>query len=330
MHRAIELARHGAGNTSPNPMVGAVITDTDGNIIGEGYHRCYGKPHAEVNAIASVSDKSRLKHSSIYVTLEPCSHYGKTPPCAKLIIDSGIREVIVGASDPFGKVNGRGIAMMRDAGIHVTTGILEKECMDLNAAFFTAHTFHRPFVTLKWAQSADGFMDIYRMPGEPQARISTPLTMRLMHRLRSMNDAILVGSGTIIADNPSLTTRLWPGRSPRPVIMDRRKRIGEKYGIMTGNPTVIHDDVPLGTTLRRLYDSGITSLLVEGGAGILRSFIDAGMWDMARIEVSQTRFLSLGRVKAPEMAGDPAVVRKLDGNMIKIYSQNRFIDVKNL
>ena len=185
MRRALELARHGLGNTSPNPMVGAVIVDNSGRIIGEGYHRRCGEGHAEVNAIASVADADRgaLRDATMYVTLEPCSHYGKTPPCAKLIIDTGIPRVVVGAGDPFKEVAGRGIRMMREAGIEVAEGIMAAESRALNRRFMTAHEQQRPFVTLKWARSADGFMDSDRADGQP-AKFSTPLTAMLVHRLR--------------------------------------------------------------------------------------------------------------------------------------------------
>ncbi|MDE6556831.1 MAG: bifunctional diaminohydroxyphosphoribosylaminopyrimidine deaminase/5-amino-6-(5-phosphoribosylamino)uracil reductase RibD, partial [Duncaniella sp.] len=185
MQRALELAKNGALDASPNPMVGAVIVDAGGKIIGEGWHRRCGEGHAEVNAIASVADESLLKDSTIYVTLEPCSHYGKTPPCADLIISKGIPRVVVGCLDPFPEVSGRGIARLREAGIEVVTGVLEEECRKLNEKFITAHTLQRPFITLKWAESADGYLD---------ARISTPFTRMLAHKLRATSDAILVGS----------------------------------------------------------------------------------------------------------------------------------------
>lgn len=206
MQRALQLGRQGGGHASPNPMVGAVVVH-DGVIIGEGFHRCCGQGHAEVNAIASVHDKSLLASSTIYVTLEPCSHYGKTPPCAKLLIDNQVPRVVVGTLDPFEKVSGRGVAMLREAGVEVVVGVLEEECLQLNKRFFIAHTTGKPWVLLKWAQSADGYMA--RHDGAVQ--FSTPLTQSLMHRERSMVDAIVVGAGTVAADNPSLTTRCWSG-----------------------------------------------------------------------------------------------------------------------
>lgn len=330
MRRALDLAAHGKGSVSPNPMVGAVIVDTGGRIIGEGYHRRYGGPHAEVNAVASVKDPGSLHDSTMYVTLEPCSHYGKTPPCAKLIIDSGIPRVVVGAVDPFEKVSGRGIAMLRDAGIEVATGVLSDECSRLNARFITAHTLRRPFVTLKWAQSADGYMDVIRDRGESPAAISTRLTRTLVHRLRSLHDAILVGAGTVIADDPLLDTRLWGGNAPRPVILDRRRLVDGDFRINSRDPIVITDEMPLADMLHRLYDGGITSLLVEGGASVLRSFIDDGIWDIARVETSPTLFGAKGKAVAPKLQVAETSTFDIDDNKIHIYVNNPLFDVKNL
>ena len=198
MQRALELARHGELDASPNPMVGAVIVAPDGSIIGEGWHRRHGEGHAEVNAIASVADQTMLRDATMYVTLEPCSHYGKTPPCASLIIEKGIPRVVVGCLDPYEKVAGRGVNMLREAGVEVETGCMEAECVALNRKFMTAHRLRRPYVTLKWAESADGYID---------GHISTPVTSMLVHKLRATHDAILVGSGTVLADSPRLDTR---------------------------------------------------------------------------------------------------------------------------
>ena len=221
MRRALELARHGELDASPNPMVGAVIVAPDGRIIGEGWHRRHGEGHAEVNAVASVADPSMLRDATMYVTLEPCSHYGKTPPCASLIIEKGIPRVVVGCLDPFEKVSGRGVNMLREAGVEVVTGCMEAECVALNRKFMTAHRLRRPYITLKWAESADGYID---------GHISTPVTSMLVHKLRATHDAILVGSGTVLADRPRLDTRYFVGRSPLRVILDRRGRTGEESG----------------------------------------------------------------------------------------------------
>ncbi|MDO4319103.1 MAG: bifunctional diaminohydroxyphosphoribosylaminopyrimidine deaminase/5-amino-6-(5-phosphoribosylamino)uracil reductase RibD [Bacteroidales bacterium] len=329
MRRALELAARGRGNTSPNPMVGAVIVSPDGRIIGEGYHRRCGEAHAEVNAIASVGDRMLLHDCTMYVTLEPCSHYGKTPPCAQLIIDTGIPRVVIAAADPFREVAGRGVAMLRAAGVEVVEGVMSEQSRSLNARFMTAHELQRPFITLKWARSADGFTDSDRPDGQP-ARLSTPITSMLVHRLRACNDAILVGSGTILADSPRLDCRLWPGRSPRPVILDRRGRINPDALKMPVTPLIINDCVPLGEIMHTLYLQNLTSILVEGGPTLLQSFIDAGLWDLARVETSPVSLGRHGRSPSPRLAATPALSREIDGNRLDFYTKNPLICVKNL
>ncbi len=318
MRRALELAAHGMGNTSPNPMVGAVIVDSAGRIIGEGYHRRCGEGHAEVNAVASVADKTALRDCTMYVTLEPCSHYGKTPPCARLIIDSGIPRVVVGAADPFREVAGRGIHMLREAGVEVTEGVLAAESRELNRRFMTAHECRRPFVTLKWAQSADGFMDSDRPCGKPE-QFSTLVNTMIVHRLRSLHDAILVGSGTAFADNPRLDCRLWPGRSPQPVVLDRRGRLDDDLLCMQ-KPIVLRD-ATVAEALSTLYGKGITSVLVEGGAELLRAFIDANLWDEARVEICPRKLYEHGRAVAPVIMGNPYDMEDIQGN--KVYHYRR-------
>lgn len=269
MERALQIARLGEGLVSPNPMVGAVIVSAGGIIIGEGYHHQYGGPHAEVCAINSVKETDRhlLSDSTIYVTLEPCSHYGKTPPCAKLIIDTGIPRVVVGSADPFPEVSGRGIRMIREAGVEVTEGVMRKECDELNVRFLTAHRLGRPWIQLKWAQSADGFMAGIK-DGKPYpVKFSTPVSSVWMHRRRSMVDAIMVGKNTLDIDKPRLDCRNWPGRPPRRV-----------------EPR--HD---LEKQMKELYKDGVTSLMVEGGPTLLQSFIDLGLYDDIRIETSQKK-----------------------------------------
>ena len=312
MRRALELAGHGMGFASPNPMVGAVIVAPDGRIIGEGWHRRCGEGHAEVNAVASVSeaDRARLKESTMYVTLEPCSHYGKTPPCASLIIEKGIPRVVIGCLDPFEKVAGRGVRMLKDAGVEVVTGCLEKECLELNEKFVASHRRKRPFVTLKWAESADGYID---------GKISTPLTSMLTHRLRATHDAILVGSGTVLADNPRLDTRLYAGHSPLRVILDRRGRVMDA---VDGTTIIYREFSSLNDVLEDLYKRGITSVLVEGGAELHRSFIDSGLWDAMRIERGCKNIN--GKVKAPCLSSDCEV------DSVDIVDMNRIINIKNV
>jgi diaminohydroxyphosphoribosylaminopyrimidine deaminase/5-amino-6-(5-phosphoribosylamino)uracil reductase len=323
MRRAIELARHGEPNTSPNPMVGAVIVADDGRIIGEGYHRRVGEGHAEVNAMNSVKDRDRhlLSDATVYVTLEPCSHQGRTPPCAKLLIDRGVKRVVVGSLDPFIKVSGRGVAMLREAGIEVIAPFMEEECRAVNPVFLTAHTLHRPFVTLKWAESADGFIDIKRSPDQPAARFSTPLGQRLVHRQRALHDAILVGSSTVLADNPSLTNRLWVGRSPLKVVLDRRRRVTSDYSCVKDNCLIISENTEPAAILSKLYERGVTSLLVEGGAQVLQSFLDDGLWDVIRREVSADALNDSGSVRAPKIPDTlrPVQTISLAPNRLLIY-----------
>ncbi len=315
MERALQLARAGLGHASPNPMVGAVIVAPDGRIIGEGYHRKCGEGHAEVNAVASVNEADRglIPESTAYVTLEPCAHYGKTPPCAKLLIDSGFRKVIVGAVDPFGKVDGKGLAMMREAGIDVRTGLMADESRSLNARFFTAHTHRRPFITLKWAQSADGFLDHVRRSGEGAMRFSDGTGSVLVHRLRANHDGIVVGSGTAIADSPRLNVRAWHGDDPRRIVLDRRGRLGSPTG-------------ELPEVLSQLYADGITSVMVEGGPTLLRSFIEAGLWDLARVEVSPVTLGPQGTAPAPTLPSAPIESRNIGNNTLYYYSNNPLVN----
>ncbi len=313
MARALQLAANGRGYTSPNPMVGAVVTDAAGNIIGEGWHRRYGGPHAEVNAIASVAPDKRslLPEATVYVTLEPCSHYGKTPPCAKLLTDTGVRRVVVGCGDPNPKVSGRGVAMLRSAGIEVRTGVLEADCERLNRRFITAHRRGYPWVTLKWAQSSDGYLD---------GRFSTPLTSQTVHWRRAQADAIIVGAGTVLADRPRLDVRLLAGRSPRPVVLDRHNLLAESDIPLMHRQDTLHvaDGRSVEELLRGLYrDFGYISVLVEGGAGVLNSFIESGLWDEAFVEESPSAIR--GKVKAPDPGQLPDQALKRDNNTIYTF-----------
>lgn len=327
MRRALQLASMGGGDAAPNPRVGAVIV-ADGRIVGEGWHRRCGQPHAEVNAIRSVADLSVLTRSTIYVTLEPCAHYGRTPPCAALLVKSGIPRVVIGTQDPFAKVNGLGIKMLRDAGAEVTVGVLEKECRALNDKFMTAHSLKRPYVTLKWAQTADGFAGATGSDGKPSPiQISNPLSSAGVHHLRSMHDAIMTGSGTVLADNPRLDTRLWCGPSPRIVVADRRGRIPADANVMRRDDTIIltekTDDI--AAMLHSLYaDHGITSLLVEGGPTLLQSFIDSGIYDHIRREISPIRIGNGIAAPRLDIGSYEREVITIRGNIIESFN------VKNL
>ncbi|MDE6295726.1 MAG: bifunctional diaminohydroxyphosphoribosylaminopyrimidine deaminase/5-amino-6-(5-phosphoribosylamino)uracil reductase RibD [Muribaculaceae bacterium] len=322
MRRALQLAKCGEGRVSPNPMVGAVITAREG-IIGEGYHRHWGGPHAEVNAVNSVSEHDRylLREATMYVTLEPCSHYGKTPPCSELIIRMGIPRVVVATLDPFEKVSGRGVAMLREAGIDVSTGLLGEESRALNRRFITAHTLKRPYITLKWAQTADGYTA--GTPGGGRLIISNHLSTVWMHAERSRNDAIFVGTTTVATDNPRLDCRRAPGRLPVAASFASAIRY-EKAHIMDGRRVVLREkDEPLPDFLHRLYDiEGITSIMVEGGARTLQEYINLDLYDEVRIETAD--FKTGKGIASPDI--DLARLNEIsnfdcNGNKIRIYQQ---------
>ncbi|MBO4851527.1 MAG: bifunctional diaminohydroxyphosphoribosylaminopyrimidine deaminase/5-amino-6-(5-phosphoribosylamino)uracil reductase RibD [Prevotella sp.] len=296
MRRCLQLASNGLLTTRPNPMVGAVIV-ADGRIIGEGYHVRCGETHAEVNAFAAVTptDEALLPQATIYVSLEPCAHQGRTPPCADLIVRKGVRRVVVGCTDPFAKVQGRGIAILREAGIEVTVGVLEEECRWLNRRFFTFHQLHRPYIILKWAKTADGFLDDH---GKATA-ISTSYTRMLVHRLRAECDAILVGRVTREREHPRLDVRHWAG--PSPVSM-----------------TLSHDH-GMEAVMNECVERGLLTLLVEGGRLTLKSFIEADLWDEVRVETG-TVVVGDG-TEAPSIP-ENATLRSRewqDGNLVEWY-----------
>jgi len=294
MYRCIQLARNGRQNAKPNPMVGAVIVSADGRIIGEGYHVRCGEGHAEVNAFASVrpEDETLLPGATMYVSLEPCSHYGKTPPCADLIIKKGVRRVVVGCIDEFAEVQGRGIRKLREAGISVEVGVMEKECKYLNRRFFTFHREKRPYIILKWAQTANGFIDDHFKP----VQISNDFTKMLSHKLRAEEDAILVGRVTNERDHPQLTVRDWKGQNPKRLVIDRSH--------------------PLN--LDSLHAHNIQSLIVEGGAKTLNSFLKKGLWDEVRVETNLSMTVTDG-TRAPQIPADSIVI----GN--NVYGNNQII-----
>ena len=298
MRRCIQLAKNGQQNAKPNPMVGAVIVSRDGRIIGEGYHVRCGEGHAEVNAFASVSadDEQLLPEATIYVSLEPCSHYGKTPPCADLIIKKGVKRVVVGCIDPFAEVQGRGIQKLRDAGITVEVGVLEAECQALNRRFFTFHREQRPYIILKWAQTANGFIDDHFKP----TQISSPFTKMLSHKLRAEEDAILVGRVTEERDRPQLNVREWAGQDPKRLVIDHAH--------------------PLNMEI--LYAHHIQSLIVEGGAETLRSFLVQNLWDEIRVETNTKMTVGDG-TRAPQIPKNAVVVSSADydGHTVIIYNK---------
>ena len=340
MRRCIQLAENGLGTVAPNPMVGAVVV-CNGRIIGEGYHRCYGEAHAEVNAIASVTQPELLSQSTLYVNLEPCSHYGQTPPCSELIIQKKILNVVIANVDPNPKVSGRGISMMREAGIDVKTGVLEAEGEWLNRRFFTFQRLQRPYIQLKWAQSADGFLDRLREDNceTPPVQISSEFTKVLVHKARTEESAIMVGTNTAIKDNPKLTARRWDGKNPVRVVVDRLLRIPTTYHLFdqtfqtliyteqkresSNNLTYITINFAenmLGQIMDDLYNRDILSLIVEGGQLLLDAFVKENLWDEARIEIAP---LWLGEgVKAPKVDGQTIASEVFDDIQILTIRPN--------
>ena len=310
MKRCIDLALQGLGDTAPNPMVGAVIVH-NGMVIGEGFHEKFGNPHAEVNALNSVADQSLLKNSIMYVNLEPCSHTGKTPPCADRIIGSGIPQVIAGIIDPNPLVAGKGFGKLRAAGIHVITDVLRDECIDLNRRFITFHVKKRPYIILKWAQTSDNFIDVLR--GQPDIQqptwISNEVSRMVVHKWRSEEQAILVGTRTALMDNPRLNVREWPGKSPVRLVIDRNLKLPKTLNVFDNqSPTIIFNSVLdkqedqtsyvsinfdgkfLQDMLTFLHEKGIQSVLVEGGRMLLESFIQGNLWDEARVFKGTRKF----------------------------------------
>lgn len=304
MRRCLQLAANGKGSTSPNPMVGAVIVH-NGSIIGEGFHVASGQPHAEVHAISSVKEDKLLSESTMYVNLEPCSHYGKTPPCARLIIEKKIPRVVIGCLDPNPKVSGNGVCMLREAGIDVTVGVLEKEARELNKRFICFQEKKRPYIFLKWAQSFDGYID--KKEKEPVV-ISDELNRLLVHKMRAEEDAVLIGTNTAVKDNPNLTVRLWSGKNPIRLLIDRSLRVPTTTNLYNGeaktitftekdgfNSNVEYVKLDFSTSIipqimDELYKRNVLSVIVEGGRHVLQCFIDENLWDEARVEISDVVF----------------------------------------
>lgn len=342
MEMAIELAVKGTKeDTHPNPRVGAMVVDRDGQVIGTGFHHEYGQAHAEVEAIRSVEDRSRLRQSTLYVTLEPCSHFGKTPPCADLIVEYQIARVIIGSTDPNPRVSGNGIEKLKAAGVEVVIGVMEEECRAINPEFFTFHEQKRPYIILKWAQSADGYIDIVRKRGTKAAWMTGQQAKTLVHRWRAECDAIMVGRRTVEMDNPSLTVREVRGRNPLRVILDRQLQLHPMHNVFDAEaPTLIFTESLskvahaatctlnynakniLPQLLDELYARSIKTLFVEGGAQTLASFIDNNLWDEARVFTSEGQILDhytevyrAQGVKAPQ----------IDGQQVEANEKLRFV-----
>lgn len=343
MQRCFQLARLGCGYVAPNPMVGAVLVH-EGEIIGEGYHQQYGGPHAEVHCIedALKQHKDKIISSTLYVSLEPCAHYGKTPPCADLIIKHQIPRVVIGCSDIFQEVNGKGVQKLQAAGVSVTVGVLEQQAIELNKAFLTYHTHKRPYIILKWAQTADGFIDSV---GEERLLISNEYTNRLVHQWRSETVAIMVGAHTAIKDNPILNNRLWMGKSPKKILWDPHLRVPKDLRLFAQQDETlvfnrqkeavegnihylqVNDNEMIRDVLQRLYDWQIQSVLIEGGRQLLQLFIDAGLWDEARVIVNKNAIIRSG-VAAPVLScQQPLKTVYLANDEISYYknSNNLFV-----
>ena len=327
MARCLELAENGLGYTKTNPLVGSVIVHNN-KIIGEGYHQAYGQAHAEVNAIASVKDLSLLPESTLYVNLEPCAHHGKTPPCADLIVQHKLKRVVIACQDSFEKVDGLGIKKLKEAGIQVQVGILEKDSLELNKRFFTFHQKKRPYIVLKWAQSQDGFIDRIRKANEPASKISSPVATRLVHQWRSQEQGIIIGKNTLRMDDPRLDARY--GNAPYPTVI--------VLGFEKGNWTIFQNPSPkilfgekipesesvksyprmeLIEMLETLYNEGVCSVMVEGGAILLNQFLDSNYWDEIRVVESQTNLLQ--GVKAPFLTFVPQIVQLLGTDRVSYY-----------
>ncbi|MEX1384382.1 bifunctional diaminohydroxyphosphoribosylaminopyrimidine deaminase/5-amino-6-(5-phosphoribosylamino)uracil reductase RibD [Lutibacter sp.] len=337
--RCIDLAKNGLGTTYPNPMVGSVIV-LNNTIIGEGWHKKAGEPHAEVHAINSVKDKSLLKDATIYVSLEPCSHIGKTPPCANLIVASGIKNVVMGIVDSNSKVSGRGVQYLKDNGCNVIVGVLEDECYKLNKRFFTFHTKKRPFIVLKWAETKDGFIDKFRDKNAENVPnwISNEYSQQLVHKMRAEEQAIFVGTNTALNDNPTLNVRTWTGNNPIRIVLDRSSKIPKDYNLLSdGIKTIVFSEVKhtvdsfVNVIYERinfnrkvpeqiceiLYCYEIQSVIIEGGKQTLQSFIDANLWDEAFVFVGNV-FFKEGLV-APELNANPVETRIIIDDTLKLY-----------
>lgn len=337
--RCIELAKNGLGTTYPNPLVGSVIV-YENKIIGEGWHKKSGEPHAEVNAVNSVKDKSLLSKSTIYVSLEPCSHFGKTPPCCDLIIANNIPNVVIGTVDPNEKVAGKGIKKLIEAGKNVTVGVLEDECKELNKRFFTFHQKQRPYIILKWAETLDGFIAPKEKVEQKPVWITNPYSRQLVHKWRSEEHAILVGTQTVIDDNPTLTVRDWTGNNPIRIVLDRKNRIPKESSIFNNEATTIlisdenqtsEDSNLIFETIdfdgniaeeivKILFKNNIQSVIIEGGRQMLQTFIDANIWDEARVFRGTISFGS--GTKAPTLNSKLVEKQNIVDDQLLIFSNH--------
>ncbi|WP_445735546.1 bifunctional diaminohydroxyphosphoribosylaminopyrimidine deaminase/5-amino-6-(5-phosphoribosylamino)uracil reductase RibD [Mariniflexile sp.] len=325
--RCLEIAKNGLGNTRPNPMVGSVIVYKN-QIIGEGYTSAYGGNHAEVNAVNSVKDKTLLKGSTLYVTLEPCSHFGKTPPCSDLIIKHQIPNVVIGCIDDNPQVAGKGIDKLKSAGCNVTVGVLENECKAHHKRFFTFHNKKRPYIILKWAETTDGFIAPETKNEQKPVWITNAYSRQLVHKWRAEEQAILVGTHTVLQDNPSLTVRDWTGENPIRIAMDRKAGLSTDYTIFNEEAKTIivsENDIDFSKNVAQqicdvLFKNNINSVIVEGGAKTLQTFIDENIWDQARVFTGNSSFKK--GVKAPEFSGTLISEKNILSDILKIYKND--------
>ncbi|WP_438968673.1 bifunctional diaminohydroxyphosphoribosylaminopyrimidine deaminase/5-amino-6-(5-phosphoribosylamino)uracil reductase RibD [Nonlabens sp.] len=327
MQRCLQLAQNGLGTTYPNPLVGSMIVSENDEILGEGWHRKSGEPHAEVNAVLDAEKKGygedAFAKATLYVNLEPCSHTGKTPPCASMIVQKGFKKVVIGTLDPHDKVAGKGVALLKEAGIEVVVGILKTECNALNKRFFTFHKDQRPYIILKWAKTADGFIAPATKNKQQPVWITNKYSRQLSHQLRASENAILVGAKTILDDNPSLTCRDWSGNNPTRVVLDSRKSITTDYRVMDDTAPTLHFKMSSHQPLEivnQLYKNNIQSVIIEGGTRTIQSFIDAGLWDEA-YQFTGTEVLFFKGLKAPILSGNYHIVSRqiIENDVLKIY-----------
>ena len=320
INRCIEIAKNGLGSTRPNPMVGCVIV-YDNSILSEGFTSAFGGNHAEVNAINAIANKDLLKHSTLYVTLEPCSHYGKTPPCTDLIIHYGIPKVVIGCLDKDPKVSGKGVKKLIEAGCQVVVGINEESCKNHHKRFLTFHNNKRPYIILKWAETKDGFVAPKLRKGQGPVWITNKFSRQLVHKWRSEEHAILVGLNTVLQDNPSLTVRDWSGEQPIRIILDKKNVLSNNFKVFdTSAKTLVLKEDTAQAICDKLFENNINSVLIEGGTKSLQMFIDANLWDEARVFIGDVSFEN--GVKAPKLSGTSITEEKIITDTLKIFKND--------
>lgn len=343
--RCIDLAYNGLGRVAPNPLVGAMLI-SEGKIIGEGYHSHYGGSHAEVQAVNQVKDERNLKKATLLVNLEPCSHYGKTPPCSRMIIDKQIKKVVIGEIDPFPAVAGRGVKMLQQANVEVSVGLRKAESRFINRRFFTFHEKKRPYIILKWAESFDGYIDKIRNANERPEWITDTFARILVHKWRTEEQAILVGTNTVLMDNPQLTARYYYGKNPVRLILDRNRRLTGQLHIFDQQvPTVIFTQKPDESSphvnyipipfvdmpaeiMEYCYHAGLQSVIIEGGSQVLTSFIEHNLWDEARVFKGDKIFDN--GIRAPHLPAQPNFIKRLSNSTLLFYFNDEWAPIANI